>query len=88
MKDVYGRKKVISLEPFDLERFALHFHKCPDVVEAHLPDFETEGQYLGLIQAFTLAHFIVKDPVDRIDIDVLKTTLSTYSPVSGHIKII
>ena len=25
---------------------------------------------------------------DRIDINVLKTTLSTYSPVSGHIKII
>ena len=56
-------KKVICLEPFDLERFVLHFHKCPDVVEAHKLDFETEGQYLGVIKAFTLAHFVVKDPV-------------------------
>ena len=44
-----AEKKVISLEPLDLERFALHFHKCPDVAEAKKPDFETESQYFGVI---------------------------------------
>ena len=63
MKDVSGRKKVISLEPFDLEKFALHFHKCPDVVEAQKPDSETKSKYFGVIQAFTLAQLIVKDPI-------------------------
>ena len=43
-----GRKKVISLEPFDLERFFLHFHKCTDIVEAQKPDFETDCQYFGV----------------------------------------
>ena len=37
------------LEPFDLERFVLHFNKCPDVVEAQKPDFETESLYFGVI---------------------------------------
>ena len=36
--------KGVSLELFDSERFVLHFHKCPDVVEAKKPDFETESQ--------------------------------------------
>ena len=62
MEDVSGRKKVISLEPFDLERFALHFHKCPNVEEAQKPDSETESQHFWVIQAFTLAHFIVRNP--------------------------
>ena len=44
----FGRKKVIYLEPFDLEKFALQFYKCPDVVEAQKPDFETESQYFGV----------------------------------------
>ena len=63
MKDVSGKNKVISLEPFDLPRFALHFHKCPNVVEVQKPDFDSESQYFGVIKAFTLARFIVKDPV-------------------------
>ena len=57
-------KNVISLEPFDLQRFTLHFHKCSDVAEAQKPDFKTESQYFGVIQAFDLAHFIVRDPVE------------------------
>ena len=64
MNDVSGREKVIFLEAFDLERFALHFHNCPNVVEAEKPNFISESQYFVVIQAFTLAHLIVKDPVD------------------------
>ena len=48
---------------FDLERFAADFHKYPDVVEAQKPNFEIEFQYFGVIYAFTVAHFILKDPV-------------------------
>ena len=51
------------LKPYDLEKFAFHFRKCPYVVEAQKPDSETESQHFGVIQAFTLAHFIVRDPV-------------------------
>ena len=40
-----------------LERFAFHFHKCPNVAEAQKPDCETESLYFGLV------HFIVRDPV-------------------------
>ena len=43
-----GRNNVIFLEPFDLEKFSLHFQKCPDLVEAQKPDFETESQYFGV----------------------------------------
>jgi len=42
-------KKVTSLGPFNLERFALQFHKCPNVAKAQKPDFETESQYFGVI---------------------------------------
>jgi len=44
-----AEKKVISLEPFDLPRFALHIHKYPNVKEAQKPDFETESLYFGVI---------------------------------------
>ena len=46
-----------------LERFALHFYKCPDVLKVTKPDFATKSQYFWVICAFTLVHFIVKDPV-------------------------
>ena len=66
MKDVSGRKKVIYLEANDLEKFALHFNKSPDVVKAQNPDSATKSHYFGVIQAFALAHFIVKHPVGKL----------------------
>ena len=33
LQNVSDRKKIIYLEPFDSERFALYFHKCPHPVQ-------------------------------------------------------
>ena len=42
-----------------LKRFAFHFHKCPNVAEARMPDFETESQCFGgdISLCFSSLHF-------------------------------
>ena len=60
---IYWRKRIISLKPFDIEKFALHFHKCPHLGKDLMPLVDIFNQHLFVIPAFTFAQYEMTDPV-------------------------
>ena len=57
------------------------------MVVAQKPYFETENQYLGVIWAFTLAHFIVRDPVVRWERILLALAIGGINEAAVDIKL-
>ena len=53
----------MSIEPFDLERFSLHYHKCPHPKKGKMPPVDIFNQYSIDLKAFTLLQSEMKDPV-------------------------
>ena len=56
---------MISLEPSILEMVALHFHKCPDLMQTPMYDLKHKKLFQLVIQAFTYSQFDLKGPVYR-----------------------
>ena len=46
---IYENVRQTSLKPFNFKWFALHFHKCPNLMVAQKSYFETQNQYLRVI---------------------------------------
>ena len=54
---------IISLKPFDLEKFALYLYECSHPEKGLMPFVDIFSQCLMVEQAFTFAQYEMGDPV-------------------------
>jgi len=56
-------KKIISLISFELERFALHFHKCPHLSSLGTPTNQIQLEYFYPLDPIEVSKLVFVHPV-------------------------